>query len=235
MSTWFWRAVATIRAFGAGATLWAFLTSQIAAVYLWGPLLTAWRFIAGWREGVPTPYLLAACSLIFGGISWGSLQLSIILERNKIRGRFRFIAANFYCDWEIMNNVVSLRSVQYGLFLDNISYFPIQYRFGNATSNFSGRVAQDIPFLNRGAIIMERANGEFKTSTIALNPPITIPDGQELEHFSGEIVFDLLYGVEGKMKYPINHTLKTDIVFDRKNLGRFPMTWTYKDNEPRVS
>jgi hypothetical protein len=61
--------------------IWEFLTSQISAVYIWGPLLTIWGLVAGWRQGVPTPYLLAACGLIFGSIQWAALQLLEIKDR----------------------------------------------------------------------------------------------------------------------------------------------------------
>jgi len=85
--SWFNRTVSAVRTFGAANTLWGFLKSSMAATYLWGPLLTAWGFIAGWREGIATPYLLAACSLIFGGISWCAVQTSNICdwfrERNE--------------------------------------------------------------------------------------------------------------------------------------------------------
>jgi hypothetical protein len=79
-----------VRAMGDGATAWKFITSSLAAVYLWGPLVTAWGLIAGWKEGVPTPYLLATCSLIFGGISWAALQIATLNDRNRVRDRLNF-------------------------------------------------------------------------------------------------------------------------------------------------
>src|ERR1700737_4935921 len=85
MGRWFWRIVGALRAAGAGATLWAFLKSQMAAIYLWAPLVTVWGFIAGWKEEIPTPYLLAACALIFGSINWCSLQLAEVHDRYNER------------------------------------------------------------------------------------------------------------------------------------------------------
>jgi hypothetical protein len=87
---WFWRIITAIRALGDGATVWAFLTSHTVAIYILGPLLTAWGFIAGWKEDVPTPYLLAACSLIFGGVSWASLQIALLRDRTKVMNNLNF-------------------------------------------------------------------------------------------------------------------------------------------------
>jgi hypothetical protein len=65
-----WRFVDAARIASAAHAAFQFLISQTAAVYVWGPLVTVWAFAAGWREQVQTPYLLAACSLTFGGILW---------------------------------------------------------------------------------------------------------------------------------------------------------------------
>lgn len=73
---WFTRGVDFVRAAGAGTTAWYFLISQTAAAYIWAPLLTVWGFAAGWKEQIPTPYLLTACSLTFGGILWCFSQFS---------------------------------------------------------------------------------------------------------------------------------------------------------------
>lgn len=81
----FHRAVTWIRTAGAVNTLWGFLKSPMAALYLWAPLLTLWGFIQGLREDVPTPYLLAASALIFGGVSWSAIQVGNLRDRFKER------------------------------------------------------------------------------------------------------------------------------------------------------
>jgi hypothetical protein len=43
--------------------------------------VTLWGLVGGWRQGVPTPYLLAACGLIFGSIQWSALKLMEIKDR----------------------------------------------------------------------------------------------------------------------------------------------------------
>jgi hypothetical protein len=83
--SWFSRAVTWIRAAGAANTLWVFFKSSIAAVYLWGPLLTLWSFIEGLREDIPIPYLLAACTLVFGGVGWSANQVGNLRDRFKQR------------------------------------------------------------------------------------------------------------------------------------------------------
>jgi hypothetical protein len=64
------RFIDVARIASAAHTFFHFLISQTAAVYLWGPLVMVWGFAAGWKEQVPTPYLLAASSMTFGGILW---------------------------------------------------------------------------------------------------------------------------------------------------------------------
>jgi hypothetical protein len=81
MPRWLDRSVSAIRTISAGYSVWTFLVSPTAAVYIWGPLLTAWALIAGWKEAVPTPYLLAACSLIFGAVIWCFSQAHNVVER----------------------------------------------------------------------------------------------------------------------------------------------------------
>jgi hypothetical protein len=83
--SWFNRAVTGIRTAGAANTLWIFVKSPMAAIYLWGPLLTLWGFIGGLRQDVQIPYLLAACILIFGGTCWSALHLGNLRDRFKDR------------------------------------------------------------------------------------------------------------------------------------------------------
>jgi len=73
--------VTWIRTAGAVNTLWGFLKSPMAAVYLWGPFLTIWGLVGGLRENVATPYLLVTCTLIFGGICWSATQVGSLRDR----------------------------------------------------------------------------------------------------------------------------------------------------------
>jgi hypothetical protein len=82
----FSRIIEAFRTISDVATLWGLLT------YMWGPVLAAWGFVAGWKEGIPTPYLLAACSLIFGCVSWGLSQIGLLLDRTKVRDNLNFSA-----------------------------------------------------------------------------------------------------------------------------------------------
>jgi hypothetical protein len=81
MPKWLDRTVSTIRALGAGYSVWTFLGSPTAAVYIWGPLLAIWALIAGWKEAVPTPYLLATCALTFGAVIWCFFQAHSAIDR----------------------------------------------------------------------------------------------------------------------------------------------------------
>jgi hypothetical protein len=81
--SWFNRGVTWVRTAGAVSTLWTFLKSPVAALYLWGPGLTLWGLIAGLREDIATPYLLTSCILIFGGLNW------CFLIGSNMRDRFR--------------------------------------------------------------------------------------------------------------------------------------------------
>jgi hypothetical protein len=91
--SWFSRVVAAVRAAGAANTLWMFLKSPVAALYLWGPILTLWGLIAGLREDIPTPYLLAACTLIFGGLNWCFLLGSNL--RDRFRERYKKLSIKY--------------------------------------------------------------------------------------------------------------------------------------------
>jgi hypothetical protein len=81
---WFSRGVSAIRAMGAGVTLWHFLTSQAAAVYLWGPLVTVGVVFVGLRD-IPIPYLVPASILTFGGIVWCFTIVARALDRFRER------------------------------------------------------------------------------------------------------------------------------------------------------
>src|ERR1039458_8392410 len=82
---WFWRAIGAIRAIGAGNTLWHFLGSQAAAVYVWGPLFTAWVVLAGWFRPIPISYLVPASLLTFGGVVWCFAEGTRSLDRFRER------------------------------------------------------------------------------------------------------------------------------------------------------
>jgi hypothetical protein len=90
---WFSRAVSAVRAIGAGTTLWHFLASQAAAVYLWGPLVTIAVLIAAFFKPVPIPHLIPACVLAFGGVIWCFNQGTRALDRFK--ERYQKIAVSY--------------------------------------------------------------------------------------------------------------------------------------------
>jgi hypothetical protein len=84
---WFSRGISAVQAISAGAKLWQFLSSQAAAVYIWGPLLTIWVLIAGWVRAAPVPvsYLIPASLLTFGGVIWCFTVAARALDRFKER------------------------------------------------------------------------------------------------------------------------------------------------------
>jgi hypothetical protein len=82
---WFLRGVDGVRAIGAGTTLWHFLGSQAAAVYIWGPLVTALIFLADWLRPIPLPYLMPAAVLAYGGIVWCFTESARALDRFRER------------------------------------------------------------------------------------------------------------------------------------------------------
>jgi hypothetical protein len=87
---WFSRIAGAIRAAGAGTTLWHFLTSQAAAVYVWGPLATVWVLVAGVFREIPTSYLVPAAVVTFGGMVWCFTESARALDR--FRERYQKIA-----------------------------------------------------------------------------------------------------------------------------------------------
>jgi hypothetical protein len=205
MPQWFWRTIAAIRAFGAGATLWAFLTSQIAAVYLWGPLLTAWGFIAGWKEGVPTPYLLAACSLIFGGISWAALQISTLKDKNRVRDRLNFsrirIGRNIHGPGMFL-----------GIDLSSQAAVPIEMHIQQVRTRLDNRVPAQTVFNVTTFIIPPFGNAFFDDHVIDIGNP---PRSSTIEGFAE---FQIKYGHPGTLKYDLAIRKQVVVAFNAQGL-----------------
>jgi hypothetical protein len=90
---WFLRGADWIRAVGAGTTLWHFLGSQAAAVYIWAPLVTALVLLSDWLRPVPFPFLVPAAVLAYGGIVWSFTVSARALDR--FRERYQKITASY--------------------------------------------------------------------------------------------------------------------------------------------
>jgi hypothetical protein len=84
-SRWFSRSIDAVRAVGAGHTVWAFLISQWAAVYIWGPLVAILVLLAAWLRPVPVPYLIPATILAYGALVWCFTQSARALDRFRER------------------------------------------------------------------------------------------------------------------------------------------------------
>lgn len=73
--------------------VWHFLSSQAAAVYVWGPLVTALVFLLDWLRPVPLPYLVPAALIAYGGLVWCFNQGARALDR--FRERYQKIAVRY--------------------------------------------------------------------------------------------------------------------------------------------
>jgi len=205
VAPWFWRAVAAIRAVGAGTTLWALLTSPMAAAYLWGPLLTAWGFIAGWKEDIPTPYLLAACSLIFASACWAALQTSILLDRSRVKDRLNFTRMR-------IGRNINGPGMFLGVDLHSQASVPIEMEVQEVKTRIGNRVPTNTQFPVRKLLVPPFGNAWFDDHVIDIGQP---PVSSTLEAFAE---FRITYGRPGRLKYELPIKKQVVLAFNAEGL-----------------
>jgi hypothetical protein len=218
MGHWFSGIVAAVRAADA--------PSQVAAVYIWGPLLTAWGFIAGWREGVPTPYLLASSAFIFGAVNWSMGQFSQWRERNSVQSKLRFMGIVKNFGGQFRGQDLPLDQIQYAVELRNIAHFPINFRINNMKGEFDGRTHPGRGPKTEGAVMMGCPSTLAGTS-ISLNPAIIFRPGDSRE---GKFDLDICYGKGARLNHRIRHTFRTRVTLDLHNPRNIIFDWEYAED-----
>jgi hypothetical protein len=218
MGSWLSEIAAAIRAAG--------MPSQVAAVYIWGPLLTAWGFIAGWREGIPTPYLLASSAVIFGAVNWSLHQFSLWRERSSIQSKLRFIRVVKNLDGQFRGQDLHLDQIQYAVELHNTAHFPINFRINNMKGEFAGRTHAGRGPKNEGAIMMG-CHATLAGTSIGLNPAIIFRPGDSRE---GKFALDICYGKGKGLQHRIRHTFRTRVTLDLHNPRNLTFAWDYAED-----
>ncbi len=223
------RIVRTFQAIGIGSTLWTFFTSPWFAAYLAAPALTAWALIAGIRENLPTPYVIAAGVFIFGAVNWGLNQLSLWIERNRVRAKLRFMGVTNSQAGEVnAAGVLSLSRMQYSVHLDNNAHFPIKFRIAKFRSTFDGRVHDGDGPRTEGTVMIGRPS-QLGGTSIQINPPITMIVNDVK---TGTIELEIEYWRWPWPKYRIRHNFKPKYAYFRVPPE---FSWEYNDANIRPS
>lgn len=221
------RAVSAIRTTGALGTVYQFLGSQAAAVYLWGPALTAWAFIAGWFEQVATPYLVASCAFTFGAVNWGLRQFSLWKEHERVYAKLVFDHIEFFRDLKVQDRDVHISSVQYGVVFASYAQFPIDVATVKIDPVFDSRVPRNPSSPLSGQAMIGRPS-LFKSARIEFDPPLVIKDGTA-QRFNGSLNFSLDYGRNRRTKHSIAHRIKVELLVDAMGGFRTQFNWAYDD------
>jgi hypothetical protein len=222
MSAWLSRLVSAIRAAGAGTTLWTWLSSSWATLYIWGPILTAWGFIAGWREGIATPYLLASSVFIMGSVAWASLQIAIWRDRNRVKDRLYFRDVTVGVSNTTTNKKVMVSTVQIGILLESSAEFPIDFIVDEMVSDMEGRINSNPNYLTTGGTVLKGRPSYYRDQQIPMGLRF-----DEISQLTGKIKFKIRYGRNKDFRYPIEHAVKVDLTPDKAKPGHFWVNWSY--------
>ncbi len=216
-------------AFAAGNVL-GFLKSPAFAFYVLAPALTTWALIAGVAEKLETPYLLAACTAVFGLVNWGLYQASLWIDRSKVQSKLFYAGmTNSQSISAQSTDSITLDRIDYGVHLQNNGHFPIHFRIKKFRSSFAGRAQVGADPQTKGVVMPNRPS-QLGGSSIILDPPIIFARGDTRD---GTLELDIEYWRWSWPKKHIRHNFKTTFSF-HQHPAQF--SWSYDDEGfPEVS
>lgn len=225
---WKWEWVQRAIAWASAAyTAVAAVFSPWALTYIWAPALTAFSYLQGLREGVPTPYLMAACAAFLAFAMWFIDKLSILRARYRVQSKLRFMEVrgatlNAHDD----NGELVIPTVQYSIIIDNKADFPIYFQFLKFVSDFDSRNHAGNGPTTAGVCMVDR-HSQLGGTEIQCSPPVRIQAGTRK---SGEVQFELMYGHEGRLAHKIRHRIKVHLTYrPDKIVGAAILNWEYAD------
>ncbi len=218
------KAIRAVQALFAGSNVWGFLTSPTFGLYVLGPALTAWAFVAGLAEGLETPYLLVACAALFGLVNWGFHQASLWLDRSKVQSKLIFVGVTNSQGILVQDaNGLTLERIQYSVTLHNRSHFPIHFRVKMFRSTFSGRAQSEAEPRTTGTVMPNRPS-LLGGSDILLEPPIVFARGDTRQ---GTLELEIEYWRWSWPTNRIRHNFITTFAFHQQPAQ---FSWDYDDN-----
>jgi hypothetical protein len=162
-------------------------------------------FIAGWKEGVPTPYLLAACSLIFGGVSWASLQIALLRDRTKIMNNLNFSQIR-------VGRNIHGAGMFLGVVLVSRAGTPIELDVQEVRTSLNEKYPPRKPFAKTKFIVPANGTAWFDDHVIDIGEP---PRPGAIEGFAE---FKIKYGHPGALKYDLPIKKQVVVAFNAEGL-----------------
>jgi hypothetical protein len=219
----FWKQFAGM---GLAKAAWWFLSSSFFQTVVYPVILSAGTVVAAQFSGVPIAYMIPLAAGTFASVALGLTHISLLRERLAIDGRLSLLEVITIPEHGIENGVITVRTVQYNLFVQSHAHQPINYSIKPISVTFDGRVAKNAVYSNLGGTVMPGVPSSFRFAPIALSPPLTYQLDAAPHQVTGTIEYELHYGRAGALSNKISQKIQVTLNINQNGIAGAPWVFT---------